>query len=208
MPTPCQNRGTCSLNLRSLGGYECSCADGYTGTNCELDVLECAEGECAIYKILLSIRGYSVMIRVCMQTSVQIRVRIMASVLNWRAVSSVTVRVDLVAIAVSTWTPVPHPTPVQLVSTHPIPYVLTHTPPHTHVFTYLSTHPDTELCVDNSVGETECVPQPTPATSLIIAGLNIKPGFLNDFIQSYLERMVRIPSLINALLLAMANCLM
>ncbi len=137
MPTPCQNRGTCSLNLRSLGGYECSCADGYTGTNCELDVLECAEGECAIYKILLSIRGYSVMIRVCMQTSVQIRVRIMASVLNWRAVSSVTVRVDLVAIAVSTWTPVPHPTPVQLVSTLQClatPHIYTgthHTPPHT-----------------------------------------------------------------------------
>ncbi len=159
------------------------------------------------------------MIRVCMQTSVQIRVRIMASVLNWRAVSSVTVRVDLVAIAVSTWTPVPHPTPVQLVSTHPIPYVLTHTPPHTHVlthtpphthvFTYLSTHPDTELCVDNSVGETECVPQPTPATSLIIAGLNIKPGFLNDFIQSYLERMVRNrANIIIALLLAIANCLL
>ena len=48
LPTPCQNRGTCSLNDRSLGGYECSCADGYTGTNCAQDVPECAEGELPI----------------------------------------------------------------------------------------------------------------------------------------------------------------
>ncbi len=79
-------------------------------------------------------------------------------------------------------------------TTYPCTHHAYHTP-HTHVLTiphttHPCTPPGTELCVDNSVGGTQCVPQPTPATSLIITGLNIKPGFLNDIIQSYLERQV------------------
>lgn len=45
MPTPCKNRGVCSLDNLSIGGYVCSCADGYTGTDCEEDILECAESK-------------------------------------------------------------------------------------------------------------------------------------------------------------------
>lgn len=36
---PCNNGGKCE-NL--LGGYECNCVEGWTGTNCETDVNECA----------------------------------------------------------------------------------------------------------------------------------------------------------------------
>ncbi len=51
MPTPCKNRGVCSLDELSVGGYVCSCPTGYTGTKCEEDVLECAECECTEYYI-------------------------------------------------------------------------------------------------------------------------------------------------------------
>jgi len=38
-PNPCQNGGTCSPGG---GGYSCTCPSGWTGTNCETDINECA----------------------------------------------------------------------------------------------------------------------------------------------------------------------
>ena len=38
-PNPCQHSGTCQA---SSGGYTCTCASGWTGTNCEQDIDECA----------------------------------------------------------------------------------------------------------------------------------------------------------------------
>ena len=40
---PCQNGGGCAA---SESGYTCSCAPGFTGTNCEIDVDECAPAPC------------------------------------------------------------------------------------------------------------------------------------------------------------------
>lgn len=40
---PCQNSGTCS-NLANQ--YQCTCAPGWTGTNCETNVNECASTPC------------------------------------------------------------------------------------------------------------------------------------------------------------------
>ncbi len=47
-PNPCQNAGTCQA---SGSGYTCTCAPGWTGTNCELvnaacETDPCAHGEC------------------------------------------------------------------------------------------------------------------------------------------------------------------
>jgi hypothetical protein len=38
-PNPCQNGGTCQA---SGSGYSCTCASGWTGTNCAEDINECA----------------------------------------------------------------------------------------------------------------------------------------------------------------------
>ena len=45
LPSPCKNGGSCELNDRVFGGYECTCSEGYTGVNCTLDVKECTEGK-------------------------------------------------------------------------------------------------------------------------------------------------------------------
>ncbi len=42
--SPCLNGASCSPSQTSLTGYECSCSSGYEGTDCELDIDECAEG--------------------------------------------------------------------------------------------------------------------------------------------------------------------
>ena len=34
-PNPCANSGTCALNALVASGYECSCANGYDGDNCD-----------------------------------------------------------------------------------------------------------------------------------------------------------------------------
>lgn len=36
-PTPCSNGGTCSV---AADAYTCKCVDGYTGTNCELEICD------------------------------------------------------------------------------------------------------------------------------------------------------------------------
>src|SRR3954447_7760627 len=45
-PNPCQNGGTCSSGpARTQGSgnpYTCTCPSGWTGTNCEVDIDECA----------------------------------------------------------------------------------------------------------------------------------------------------------------------
>ena len=32
---PCQHGGTCALNENNESGYSCTCAEGYTGVNCQ-----------------------------------------------------------------------------------------------------------------------------------------------------------------------------
>ena len=43
-PDPCQNGGTCTDNGDTT--YTCTCAAGYTGTNCETDIDECVAAPC------------------------------------------------------------------------------------------------------------------------------------------------------------------
>ena len=42
---PCLNGGNCS-HIGSDGEYVCSCPVGYTGTNCLVDIDECATEPC------------------------------------------------------------------------------------------------------------------------------------------------------------------
>jgi hypothetical protein len=42
-PSPCQNGGSCTDGVNS---YTCSCAPGFTGTNCETDINECSPNPC------------------------------------------------------------------------------------------------------------------------------------------------------------------
>lgn len=48
----CVNGGSCSFDADALLGYQCACATGYTGNQCEVDIDECAlydpcdHGEC------------------------------------------------------------------------------------------------------------------------------------------------------------------
>ncbi len=42
VPQPCQNGGACTSDPN---GYTCECPAGWTGTNCEVDVDECAAGD-------------------------------------------------------------------------------------------------------------------------------------------------------------------
>uniref|UniRef100_A0A1I8JAA5 Delta-like protein n=1 Tax=Macrostomum lignano TaxID=282301 RepID=A0A1I8JAA5_9PLAT len=43
---PCQNGGTCS-NTDTSPWYHCSCVPGYTGTDCEINIDDCASKPCA-----------------------------------------------------------------------------------------------------------------------------------------------------------------
>eukprot|EP01050_Picozoa_sp_SAG11_P028019 SAG11_NODE_7328_length_1160_cov_1.197926_2_plen_183_part_01 len=40
---PCQNNGVCS---EGDSGYDCECADGFTGDSCQTDINECASSPC------------------------------------------------------------------------------------------------------------------------------------------------------------------
>ena len=42
--SPCQNGATCTNDSR--GGYTCSCAPGYEGTNCQSEINECLPNPC------------------------------------------------------------------------------------------------------------------------------------------------------------------
>lgn len=44
-PNPCRNGGNCQLDDSVAGGYQCICADGFTGVDCIDDFNECPEGE-------------------------------------------------------------------------------------------------------------------------------------------------------------------
>ena len=48
-PNPCKNSGVCTLDDEFVGGYKCSCRQGYQGTNCEEDSNECLDGKCVWY---------------------------------------------------------------------------------------------------------------------------------------------------------------
>lgn len=41
----CQNAGTC-VDARNSAGYQCQCAEGYTGQLCEININECASNPC------------------------------------------------------------------------------------------------------------------------------------------------------------------
>ena len=41
---PCQNEATCTND--GEGGYHCSCVPGWEGTDCDMEVDECAPGPC------------------------------------------------------------------------------------------------------------------------------------------------------------------
>lgn len=49
LPNPCQNGGLCRVNDEASGGYVCDCTDGYTGTDCMLDVDECLDGKSVLH---------------------------------------------------------------------------------------------------------------------------------------------------------------
>ena len=42
----CQNEATCSDNSDKEGVYQCQCASGYTGYNCQHNTDECASNPC------------------------------------------------------------------------------------------------------------------------------------------------------------------
>ena len=50
LSAPCQNEGACTASpiksLLPLDAYECLCADGYTGRNCDIDVFDCGSNPC------------------------------------------------------------------------------------------------------------------------------------------------------------------
>ena len=41
---PCQNGATCTND--GVGGYHCLCEPGWEGTDCDMEVNECAPGPC------------------------------------------------------------------------------------------------------------------------------------------------------------------
>ena len=43
-PSPCQNGGTCSPDM--INGFSCTCAAGYEGDTCEIEIDECTERPC------------------------------------------------------------------------------------------------------------------------------------------------------------------
>ncbi|WP_437522135.1 calcium-binding EGF-like domain-containing protein [Sorangium sp. So ce726] len=54
-PSPCQNGSTCTS---SASGYTCTCVPGYTGTNCETEIDECASDPCVHGQCLDAVNGY------------------------------------------------------------------------------------------------------------------------------------------------------
>ena len=43
IPNPCVNNGTCVDNIN---GYSCVCADGFTSTNCTVNINDCDPNPC------------------------------------------------------------------------------------------------------------------------------------------------------------------
>ncbi len=54
-PSPCQNGGSC---VNDANGYTCECPAGYTGTNCETEIDECAANPCVHGQCLDGINAY------------------------------------------------------------------------------------------------------------------------------------------------------
>ncbi|XP_064650303.1 protein crumbs-like [Lineus longissimus] len=42
----CKNGGTCAPSFSGIGGINCTCASGFTGPTCEIDIDECASNPC------------------------------------------------------------------------------------------------------------------------------------------------------------------
>jgi hypothetical protein len=54
-PSPCQNGGSCT---NDTNGYTCACPAGYTGTNCDTEIDECASNPCVNGQCLDAINSY------------------------------------------------------------------------------------------------------------------------------------------------------
>lgn len=43
---PCENMGTCITNITIPMGYQCNCATGFTGAQCQVDQRQCQPNLC------------------------------------------------------------------------------------------------------------------------------------------------------------------